>query len=401
MTRLFAIALAFAIAMFAGDTVRPGLEPLETSYYIDNEIEEKLVEALKQPLLEGLDVEAALQDWFDGRLLHTQNKEKEAEELWQKALGKLKDLKQLPIPEWKPIPEAKFTMLQKFKLPQYPDVLLVVVQWEVDKLKQYGILMVPVNTPKGAEYPLILYCHGAAAGIPLSYFYGWLADLAMQGYVVIGPAMRGEPLFQSPIKINGEILSCEGEIENLDGEVNDCLSMINAAWKLPFVRKNEFAMVGHSFGSGAGLLAAARANEYAKAVVSYDAWLVNPQRYYWDRMARRANNWLSWADFCNQPVKNQLQGLMTRSIVHNAHKLKCPLLFFIGGAYEGSVFHQSHDDLHKNLKKHNIPYTYEIIEGGGHNFVLYTEYEESKKAFKIQTEFLKKHYPPYKPDAER
>ena len=258
--------------------------------------------------------------------------------------------------------------------------------------------MVPVNTPKGAEYPLILYCHGASRSIPLSYFYGWLADLVCRdtsSSVPLCVASRFSGVHQD----QWEILSCEGEIENLDGEVNDCLSMINAAWKLPFVRKNEFAMVGHSFGSGAGLLAAARANEYAKAVVSYDAWLVNPQRYYWDRMARRANNWLSWADFCNQPVKNQLQGLMTRSIVHNAHKLKCPPLFFIGGAYEG-VFHQSHDDLHKNLKN-TTSHTHTKSSKAADTTSSSIPNTRIKKAFKIQTEFLKKHYPPYKPDAER
>ena len=85
---------------------------------------------------------------------------------------------------------------------------------------------------------------------------------------------------------------------------------------------------------------------------------------------------------------------MTRSIVHNAQKLKSPLLFFIGGAYQGSVFHQSHDDLHKRLKALSIPYTYEIVPDGGHNFVLYEGTAPALHALKIQTEFLNKHYPP-------
>ena len=385
--------IVIAAAVFAGDTIRPGLEPTENEYRIENAVEEKLVNAIKQPLLDGLDVKDALQDWFDGRLLDSQDKTAAAVKKWQEGLTKLKDLKPLPIPQWKPIPDANLKKLQKFKITGHSDVTMFVVQWEVDKLTQYGILMYPTTMEDGAEYPLILYCHGAAFGVPVN-FCGWLAEIAKRGYVIIGPAMRGEPLFQMDIPVKGEVRTCEGDIENLDGEVNDCLSMVAAAWKLPFVKKNEFAMIGHSFGSGVGLLAAARANEQCKAVVSYDAWLVNPQRFYWDRMARRANNWLSWADFCNHPVEEQLAGLMTRSIVHNAQKLKSPLLFFIGGAYQGSVFHQSHDDLHKRLKALSIPYTYEIVPDGGHNFVLYEGTAPALHALKIQTEFLNKHYPP-------
>ncbi|MBR6058370.1 MAG: prolyl oligopeptidase family serine peptidase [Victivallales bacterium] len=385
------------IAAFAGDTIRPGLESTETEYYIENQIEEQLVYAIKAPLLEGKNVKDALQDWFDGRLLDSKGKKTEAIAKWKEGLTKLNDLKPLPTPKLKPIPDAQFKKLQKFKLPDYPEVTMFVVQWEVDKLKQYGILMYPTTMVDGTQYPLILYCHGAAFGVPVT-FCNWLAEIVKRGYVIIGPAMRGEPLFQMDIPVKGEIRKCEGDIENLDGEVNDCLSMLSAAWKLPFVKKDEFAMIGHSFGAGAGLLAAAHASDKCKAVISYDAWLVNPQRYYWDRMARRANNWLSWADFCNHPVDEQLTGLMTRSIVHNAQRLKPPLLFFIGGAYEGSVFHQSHDDLHKRLKEFNIPYTYEIVPNGGHNFVLYEESAPALHALKIQTAFLNKHYPPLNPN---
>ncbi|MBR5026438.1 MAG: dienelactone hydrolase family protein, partial [Victivallales bacterium] len=387
------IFIIIAIAAIAGDSIRPGLEETEFEYRIKDAVEEKLVNAIKQPLLDGLDVKDALQDWFDGRLLDSQDKNAEAVKKWQEGLTKLKGLKPLPIPQWKPIPDAELKKLQKFKVTGHPDVTMFVVQWEVDKLTQYGILMYPKTMEDGAEYPLILYCHGAAFGVPVT-FCEWLAEIVERGYVIIGPAMRGEPLFQMDIPVKGEVRKCEGDIENLDGEVNDCLSMLAGAWKLPFVKKNEFAMIGHSFGSGVGLLAAARAADQCKAVVSYDAWLVNPQRFYWDRMARRANNWLSWADFCNHPVEEQLAGLMTRSIVHNAQKLKAPLLFFIGGAYQGSVFHESHDDLHKRLKKYNIPYTYEIVPNGGHNFVLYEDSAPALHALKIQTEFLNKHYPP-------
>ena len=235
--------IVIAAAVFAGDTIRPGLEPTENEYRIENAVEEKLVNAIKQPLLDGLDVKDALQDWFDGRLLDSQDKTAAAVKKWQEGLTKLKDLKPLPIPQWKPIPDANLKKLQKFKITGHSDVTMFVVQWEVDKLTQYGILMYPTTMEDGAEYPLILYCHGAAFGVPVN-FCGWLAEIAKRGYVIIGPAMRGEPLFQMDIPVKGEVRTCEGDIEDLDGEVNDCLSMVAAAWKLPFVKKNEFAMIG-------------------------------------------------------------------------------------------------------------------------------------------------------------
>lgn len=394
--RVVSLLAAFSLllpTLFAGDTVRPGLEDMESwSVRVASE-ETALVMALKEPLLAGLDVEAALQDWFDGRLLDSQGKKAEALLKWQEGMGKLSALQSLPQPQWEGIPDASFTVLAELRMGAFPNVAVQVVQWTVDKLKQYGVLLFPKERPADAEYPLILYCHGAAFGIPNSFCL-WLAELVEQGYVVIGPAMRGEDLFQLQMTINGQILKCEGEIENLDGEVNDCLSMLSAAWKLPYVRKNEFAMIGHSFGSGAGLLTAARAGDKAKAVVSYDAWLVNPQRYYWDRMARGANNWLSWADFCNQPVADQLRGLMTRSIVHNAWRLQCPLLLFMGDAYDGSVFHLSHADLRRELDKHGKKYQYEPVPNGDHNFVLRIGSEPALYALKKQRAFLNTHYPP-------
>jgi dipeptidyl aminopeptidase/acylaminoacyl peptidase len=220
--------------------------------------------------------------------------------------------------------------------------------------------------------------------------------MAEEGYVIVGPSLRGEDLFASNYVPKELAFRSEGEIENLDGEVDDALAAVSAAQKLPYVKKGEFGVIGHSFGAGVGLLAAAR-HPKACCVVSYDAWLVNPFRYYWDRMRRGANNWQSWADFCNQPVKDQLAGLMERSIVHNAETIHCPLLMFIGGGYEGSVFHQSHDDLTARLKELGKPFTYDVVPGGGHNFVLYYEDRPAKYAYAKHMEFLRKHLPPVKP----
>ncbi|OQC12867.1 MAG: Alpha/beta hydrolase family protein [Lentisphaerae bacterium ADurb.Bin082] len=392
-----ALLLAAAItitAAFAGDTVRPGLENIE--YTLAPAADLALVEAIGKPLLEGYDVEAALQDWFDGRLLHIQNQADAANAKWNEGLTKLQGLQRLPETVWPAWPDGDFKEVTRLRLSSYPKVKIQVVEWTVSKLKQYGLVLMPTDPAPEAGYPLLLYTHGAAFGIPNS-FCGWLAELVNKGYVIIAPALRGEPLFQMQFPINGSELTCEGEIENLEGEVDDCLSMLSAAWKLPGVRKNEFAVIGHSFGAGVGLLAAARAGECAKAVVSYDAWLVNPQRYYWDRMRRGANNWLSWADFCNQPVADQLRGLLTRSIVHNARHLQCPLLLFMGGAYDGSVFHLSHADFRRELDRLEKKYTYVLVPNGDHNFVLREGSPPALFALQKQHDFLQQHYPPSSP----
>ncbi len=391
----FSLAILFCLLCIAysGDTVRPGLEKIEQS--MPDEEELAFLEAFKQPFFDGKDVSASLQCWFDGRLLSQQGQKRLAKVKWMEATHKLRELSPLPKTEWAPWPDATFTTVKPLELPSHPTVNIDLVEWKVDNLKEYGVVLSPKNPLKDAKYPLILYCHGAAFGLP-GDFLNFLAELVELGYVVIGPSMRGESVFQFPFAINGKELKCEGEIENLDGEVNDCLSMLSAAWKLPHVRPDEFAMLGHSFGAGVGLLAAARGGKKAKAVVSYDAWLVNPQRYYWDRMRRAPRNWDSWEDYCNQPALPQLTGLVKRSIIHNAEMIQCPLLLFIGGAYQGSVFHQSHDDFILVLEKLHKKYKYETIPNGGHNFVLYRDSLPARLAWKSQMAFLEAHYPPLK-----
>ena len=80
-----ALLLAVAItitAAFAGDTVRPGLENIE--YSLAPAADLALVDAIGKPLLEGYDVEAALQDWFDRRLFATKNRADMTNAKWKK-----------------------------------------------------------------------------------------------------------------------------------------------------------------------------------------------------------------------------------------------------------------------------------------------------------------------------
>jgi len=102
----------------------------------------------------------------------------------------------------------------------------------------------------------------------------------------------------------------------------------------------------------------------------------------------------SGEEFCDQPVKAQLTGLMKRSVVHHAERINCPLLMFIGGRYNGSVFHKSHGDFIKELKRHKKEYEYDIVPGGGHNFVLYYDSKPAKYAYEKHMKFLLEKFPP-------
>jgi dipeptidyl aminopeptidase/acylaminoacyl peptidase len=270
-----------------------------------------------------------------------------------------------------------------------------IAAWEVDGLAQYGVVLAPATIPGQAAHrlPLLLYLHGAAFGVPPRAL-PWLARMARNGYCIVGPALRGEALFATYQKLPATLSrQCGGTIENLDGEVDDALAAVSGMQKLDFVQPGSFAIIGHSFGAGVGLLVAARSAD-AACVISYDAWLTNPFRYYWDRMRRGANNWLSWEEFCSQPVTEHLPELMKRSVTHHAERIACPLLLFIGGAYEGSVFHLSHADFIANLKKHGKSYDYDVVPDGDHNFVLDYDSTPARYAYRKHLDFLRRHLPP-------
>ncbi|NOY80591.1 MAG: prolyl oligopeptidase family serine peptidase [Kiritimatiellaeota bacterium] len=377
----------------------PGLRDLSWSSAMDmTPAESKLVEALKDPMVDAMNVQAALESWFAGRRADEGGKPEAAKAAWEKGLTQLNDLKPLPKGPVPPPPDGALKIMVRFRYPDTDGVNCYIVRWTVDNLKQYGVLLVPAvpkthkPTPK---FPLLLYLHGAAFGVPL-YALPWLAGMVREGYVIIGPALRGEDLFATDADLGKLNFKSEGRIENLDGEVDDALSAVAGARKLPMVAPGKFAIIGHSFGAGVGLLTAERATAIA-CMVSYDAWLVNPFRYYWDRMRRGPNNWLSWEQYCNQPVADQLRGLMKRSATHHAELIHCPLLLFIGGGYAGSVFHQSHEDFIARLKKYHKEFEYDVVPEGGHNFVLYYDSEPAKYAYKKHMAFLKKHLPPVRP----
>lgn len=341
---------------------------------------------------DGLDVEPALEAWFAAA---RSTDLAEASARLQEGLTSLEAAAPLARADWGENPEGgRLTSLGEVNLPDHDDVVCEAVEFRVDGLRQFGVVLRP---RAAGRYPLILYVHGAAFGVPV-YALGWLAEIAREGYVVAGPAFRGEPLFAGGTLATGGGFKGEGEIENLLGEPRDVLGMADAAGKEPYTAAGKFAILGHSFGAGAGLLAAARSDRVA-VVISYDAWLVNPFRFYWERLRGGSSMyWDSWEAYCEQPVKAQLRGLMDRSIVHHADRVTAPVLLFIG-EMDGPAYHDCHDDLAAALRRHGKTVKHVTVKGGGHNFVLYYNSEPARYAYRIQQEWLHRYLPPAKPEA--
>lgn len=359
-----------------------------------NETDALLTRKLKGPLCKGLDASAPLKLLLDGRKLFYAGKKEQAQKKWDAGLLLTKQkMGKLPQATWPKIENIELKLLEKYYLAK--DVSMQIISFSVDGLKQYGLFIRPETKDKNKKYPLILNLHGAAYGVPV-YTLPFLKEVARQGYCIIAPSMRGENLFLGevrPEKLNE--LRSEGKIENLKGEVNDALAAVNGAQKLPWVKKGKFGIIGHSFGSGAGLLCAVRTDQVA-VVVSYDSWLMNPFRFYYDRLRHAGNNWRSWEYFVERmDTKKQLSELMLRSVTHHADKITAPLLLFLGED-DVSVYHKSHKDFKRALKKYKKTFELKIMKNGGHNFVLYQDQEPAKKAFKIQSQWLKKYLYPKK-----
>ncbi|MFT5128416.1 MAG: dienelactone hydrolase [Rhodothermales bacterium] len=354
----------------------------------ESPLKAKLAAALETPMSTGMNVEAALTAWFAAEKA-TDLAAKEAH--YKAGLAALENLQPLPQAKWPDNPtDTPFKVLETIVYESFTKAGLTieVVEFEVDELTQYGVQVRPST---GGPYPMAVYLHGAAFGVP-SYQLSPMGRMALDGYVVVAPALRGEDLFVSQSVPTKKPYKCEGHIENLLGEPRDVLAIADGASKQSFVKVGKFALVGHSFGSGAGLLAAERTDKVA-CVVSYDAWFVNPFYFYWLRLSGGSKYyWESWEYFLEKPIAEQLSGLMARSSAHHTDRLTAPVLLFVG-EFDGPGYHTSHEYMASELKENNKPHQHIVIPGGGHNFVLYND-EPARKAEVIQRAFLHKHLPP-------
>ncbi|NQZ70295.1 MAG: hypothetical protein HRT89_19765 [Lentisphaeria bacterium] len=367
-------------------------------------LQAKLGYAMEDSFTEALDVSDALGFYFKG--LANGTDPVKAIALFKQGLSAMaKDSKQLrkrTLPKINK--KQKLKILQKFNFSKHNEtlygkidgIILEIYEYKVGKLKQYGIVIRPDN--KAGQYPVIVYCHGAASGVPI-YTIPSMAKIAKDGYLIVAPSFRGEDLFMDEI-IGVPNPKSEGSIENLLGEPLDVLASGYGALNLPNAQGKKFAVIGHSFGSGAGLLALTMSKDII-CMISYDAWMTNPFRFYWERLAGayegndKIGLWGSWEAFCEQSSKEQLEGLMDRSVVHHAERITAPILMYTGGDkyYCDSAYRISHKLFAAKLKAANKVFEYFVMPDAGHNFVLYPSRNPAQKAYSMQKDWLKKYHP--------
>lgn len=139
------------------------------------------------------------------------------------------------------------------------------IRYLSDGLEVVGFIV----KPKGeGKYPIIIYNrggnreYGKIKAKDLAYF----SYLSSQGYVVLASQYRGNDGSEGQEEFGGE-------------DVNDVLNLINVAKTLPYTRKDEIFMLGHSRGGmmtylaikyGADIKAAAVIGGVSDTIASYN-----------------------------------------------------------------------------------------------------------------------------------
>jgi len=126
-------------------------------------------------------------------------------------------------------------------------------------------IVYPPNFDSTKKYPTLLYCQGGPQ-VALTQFYSfrWNFQLmASQGYIIVAPNRRGMPGHGT--QWNEEISKDWG------GQVmQDYLSAIDDASKLPYVDKNRLGCVGASYGGFSVFYLAGIHNNRFKTFIAHD-----------------------------------------------------------------------------------------------------------------------------------
>ena len=112
-----------------------------------------------------------------------------------------------------------------------------------DGKKELVWIILPPHFDENKKYPTLLFCEGGPQS-PVSQFwsYRWnFQIMAAQGYIVVAPNRRGLPGF-------GQAWNEEVSGDWTGQCMNDYLSAIDDAAKLPYVDKDRLGCVGASFG---------------------------------------------------------------------------------------------------------------------------------------------------------
>lgn len=146
-------------------------------------------------------------------------------------------------------------------------------------------MILPPGFDESKKYPTLLFCEGGPQS-PVSQFWSYRWNfmlMASQGYIVVAPNRRGLPGFGSEWN------------EQVSGDwtgqcMNDYLSAIDDAARLPFVDKDRLGCVGASFGGFSVYYLAAHHNKRFKCFISHDG-AFNLESMYTDTEEVWFSNW--------------------------------------------------------------------------------------------------------------
>jgi hypothetical protein len=127
----------------------------------------------------------------------------------------------------------------------------------------YGAVVVPLvasTTPR----PVLAYTHFSDVGVSVEstlFALGAVAGLRGSQFVLVIPSYRGKTL-----SYGSQSWTSEGTVSLWDGEVDDALALIHAAWEQPGVAAGDAATFGFSAGGMIALLTAIREPEIVRVV---------------------------------------------------------------------------------------------------------------------------------------
>jgi len=199
----------------------------------------------------------------------------------------------------------------------------------VDGKKMLTWFIYPPNFDSTKKYPTLLYCQGGPQSA-VSQFYSirWNFQLmAANGYIVVAPNRRGLPGFGT--KWNEEISKDWG-----GWAIQDYLTAIDSAAKLPFVDKTRLGAVGASYGGySVYMLAGVHSGRFKTfiahcGVFDLDSWYGTTEEMwfanwdiggpYWGKNPPKGYetfNPMKYADNWNTPIL----------VIHNALDFRVPI----------------------------------------------------------------------------
>lgn len=238
-----------------------------------------------------------------------------------------------------------------------------------DGLKVKGYVAYPADT--GRKYPCIVWCRGGIgnAGIIDSFnARGIFGQLASWGYTVLASQYRGND-------------GGEGKDEFGGDDVNDVLTLIDAADELPFADKDHWGIEGWSRGGMMTYLTLTKTDIFKAAIVTGGIADLRCNASESRFMRKLYQTTMGEYDTENFNAKCK-----SRSIVNSADKLpKTPILMIHGTKDERVLPHDSLDLSYK-LIENDIPFRLLLLEGGDHFLKNYR-----KEVDRARKEWFEKH----------